>query len=214
MPVKSWALRRRLTAGAWRLLRWRFVGPPLDSRAGILIGAPHTSNWDYVAMLAICWHSGVAPKFLGKKELFRGPMGVLARLSGGIPVDRENSHALVAELTELVRHGDEFFLVIAPEGTRAKKDYWKSGFYRLAEETGLPVTLGFIDRATRTAGWGPTLHVTGDVAADMQILRDFYADKGGVHPANRTEPRFRVERPTRAALARRRADDAADGDRT
>ena len=139
-------------------------------------------------------------------------MGVLARVSGGIPVDRDNPHALVSELVELVRHGDEFFLVIAPEGTRAKKDYWKSGFYRLAEDTGLPVTLGFIDRATRTAGLGPTLQVTGDVAADMQVLRDFYADKGGVHPANKTEPRFRVERLTRAALARKKAADAPPAD--
>ena len=207
--MERWAVRRKLTAALWRVFSWRFVGESTESRAGILIGAPHTSNWDYVAMLAICWRSGISPKFLGKKELFSGPMGVLARLSGGIPVDRDNPHALVSELVELVRHGDEFFLVIAPEGTRAKKDYWKSGFYRLAEDTGLPVTLGFIDRATKTAGWGPTLHVTGDVAADMQILRDFYADKGGVHPANKTEPRFRVERLTRAALARKKAADSA-----
>ena len=113
-------------------VRWHLPVVLGELLAGILIGAPHTSNWDYVAMLAICWHTGVAPKFLGKKELFRGPMGVMARFSGGILVDRGNSHTLVAELTELVRHGDEFFLVIAPVGTRAKKDYWKSGFYRLA----------------------------------------------------------------------------------
>ncbi len=187
-------LRSALTGRVWGLLGWRFVGVAPTAKAGILLGAPHTSNWDYLAMLLITWHAGITPKFLGKKELFTFPLGILTRASGGIPVDRDSPQALIPELVRRVRNGEEFFLVIAPEGTRSKEKFWKSGFYRLAADTGLPITLGFIDRATRTAGFGPTLQVTGNVAADMDLLRAFYADKGGIHPAKRCEPRLRNER--------------------
>ncbi len=37
-----------------------------------------------------------------------------------------------------------------------------------------------IDRNTRTFGWGPQL--MGDVRADMEVIRAFYADKVGIRP--------------------------------
>ena len=57
----------------------------------------------------------------------------------------------------------------------------------------MPVTLGFVDRHTMTTGLGPTIDLTGDVAADMDRIRAFYADKHGVRPERRTEPRLREE---------------------
>jgi 1-acyl-sn-glycerol-3-phosphate acyltransferase len=83
--------------------------------------------------------------------------------------------------------------VVTPEGTRGRAEHWKSGFYRIARDTGLPVTLGYVDRRTMTAGLGPTLRPTGDVVADMDRIRAFYADKSGLRPENRTEPRLREE---------------------
>jgi hypothetical protein len=44
-----------------------------------------------------------------------------------------------------------------------------------------------------TAGLGPTIRMTGDVSTDMDAIRAFYADKAGVRPELRTEPRFRSE---------------------
>ena len=92
-----------------------------------------------------------------------------------------------------VRAGERFFLVVTPEGTRGRASYWKSGFYRIARDTALPVTLGYVDRRTLTTGLGPTIHLTGDVAADMDRIRAFYADKSGLRPEKRTEPRLREE---------------------
>ena len=89
---------------------------------------------------------------------------------------------------------DETFLLgIAAEGTRSKGDYWKSGFYRISQKTGLPVTLAFLDVPTRTVGWGPTFALSGDVGADMDRIRAFYADKRGFRPGDFTEPRLREE---------------------
>ncbi len=88
---------------------------------------------------------------------------------------------------------EHFQLIIAVEGTRTKKEFWKSGFYRMAQQAGVPMCLGFCDGPTKTLGYGPLMHPSGDVAADMDLIREFYADKHGVNPENRTEPRLREE---------------------
>ena len=98
-----------------------------------------------------------------------------------------------------IRGGEVFGLVVTPEGTRGSGTYWKSGFYRIAREAGLPVTLGYVDRTTMTTGLGPTIELTGDVHADMDVIRAFYADKAGLRPEFRTEPRLRDEDPAAAA---------------
>lgn len=189
MPV-----RRAIARAFWRCSRWTHLreDPPVDV-SRIVIGAPHTSNWDFVLMLAIAWDLGVSPRWLGKHQLFRGPFGPIMRRLGGIPVDRRDPSRIVDEVVALIQGGEEIVLVVTPEGTRGTGTHWRSGFYRIALATGLPVTLGYPDRTTWTAGLGPTFHLTGDVAADMHRIRAFYADKAGVRPELRTEPRLTNE---------------------
>lgn len=185
-------VRRALARAVLRLSRWQTVGQVPSS--GILVGAPHTSNWDWVAMLLLTWSDGVQARVLIKRELFRGPLAPLLRVTGGIPLDRGNPGETVRELLAEAGDADDgFLLVLAAEGTRQRTDYWKSGFYRMAQQTGLPISLGFVDGPSRTIGIGPTFRPTDDVAADMDLVRDFYADKRGIHPARRTEPRLRDE---------------------
>ena len=174
-----------------RLSRWHTVGDVPSS--GILVGAPHTSNWDWVAMLLLMWSGGVPPRVLIKAEVMRTPLGTLLRANGGISLDRQNPGNVVRDLIAEAKSGEPFLLIIAAEGTRKKGDYWKSGFYRIAKQTGLPISMGFIDGPTRTIGFGPTFRPTDDVVADMDLVRAFYSDKYGVHPALRTEPRLREE---------------------
>ena len=82
--------------------RWTAVGDV--PRSGVLVGAPHTSNWDFVMMLLIMWRGDVTPRVLIKKELFRGPLGWLLHRLGGIPLDRDNPGSVVREL---VARGEE-----------------------------------------------------------------------------------------------------------
>jgi 1-acyl-sn-glycerol-3-phosphate acyltransferase len=185
-------LRRAFARTVIRLTRWRTVGHVPDT--AILVGAPHTSNWDWVAMLLLTWRDGVQARVLIKRELFRGPLATLLRVTGGIPLDRRNPGETVRALLAAAEHDERFLLVLAAEGTRGKGEYWKPGFYRIAQQTGLPISLGFIDGPSRTMGFGPTFTPTGDVAADMNRVRAFFADKLGIRPANRTEPRLRDER--------------------
>lgn len=144
-------------------------------------------------MLAITWRHGFAPKWLGKHTLFKPPFGPIMRALGGIPVDRSNPAGLVDEIVRRIRANDRFFLVVTPEGTRGRGSHWKSGFYRIARATNLPLVLGYVDSVSRTTGLGPTIHLTGNVTADMDQIREFYADKRGIRPENFTPPRLREE---------------------
>jgi len=176
----------------WRISKWSpATTPPPDQ--GIVLGAPHTSNWDFVLMLVTGWKVGVKFKWLGKKQMFPKPIAGLMRALGGIPVDRSRPYGLVEELVRRAEAGEKYLLVITPEGTRSERKYWKSGFYRIARQTNLPVVLGFLDRDNRMAGLGPTIHLTGDVKADMDVIREFYAGKKGVRDKNIHLPRLREE---------------------
>ncbi|WP_091231552.1 1-acyl-sn-glycerol-3-phosphate acyltransferase [Microbacterium sp. 3J1] len=186
-------LKRLIARLFWFFSRWRLTAEATPTRPTILIGAPHTSNWDFVLMLAIAWRLGIEVHWLGKSSLFRGWRGPIMRRLGGIPVDRSDPARVVNDVVAQVHTGGVFGLVITPDGTRGGNAYWKSGFYRIARETGMPVTLGFVDRTTMTTGLGPTLELSGDVPADMDRIRAFYADKAGLRPERRAVPRLREE---------------------
>lgn len=188
MPIS-----RALARAYWRLSRWELRTEPFPARSGLLVGAPHTSNWDFVFMLAIAGAAGAKIRWLGKHTLFRGWRGPLMRRLGGIPVDRRDPAGVVDDVLAMVRSGEVVHLVVTPEGTRGSGQGWRSGFYRIAREAALPVTLGYVDRTTMRVGLGPTIDLTGDVRADMDTIRAFYADKSGFRPALRTEPRLTLE---------------------
>lgn len=187
-------LKRLIARLYWTFSRWTLTAEGTPARPTILIGAPHTSNWDFVLMLAIAWHLRIEVHWLGKSSLFRGWRGPIMRGLGGIPVDRADPARVVNDVVTQVHSGSVFGLVITPDGTRGGNEYWKSGFYRIARETGMPVTLGFVDRTTMTTGLGPTLDLTGDIPSDMDRIRAFYADKSGLRPERRTVPRLREEK--------------------
>jgi hypothetical protein len=191
LPARSGGVRRRLAGLALRAVGWRTAGE-VPSR-GVLVGAPHTSNWDWVLTMLLAWRYGITIRLLVKQELFVGPLGWLLRRTGAVELDRKNPAATIKELLAEADSGDPWLVGIAAEGTRSRGDYWKSGFHRIARQTGLPITLAFLDVPSRTVGWGPTFHPTGDVGADMDVIRDFYADKRGFKPDNFTPPRLREE---------------------
>ncbi|MGC5627682.1 1-acyl-sn-glycerol-3-phosphate acyltransferase [Georgenia sp. Z1344] len=181
-------LRRALGKALLAAVRYRLVAPDVREPRAIFIGAPHTARLDFVLMLGIAWSRDLTPKVLMKREYFDGIAGPFFRALGGIAVDRGNPDGLVADLVARAERGERFHLVITPEGTRGRREHWKSGFYRIALAADLPVVLGFLDSVTRTTGLGPTIRLTGDVRADMDRFRAFYADKVGVHPELGTPP--------------------------
>lgn len=185
-------IRRTVARLVLRAARWKTVGEVPER--SVLVGAPHTSNWDWVLTVLLSWDYNIQIRLLVKKELFRGPIGAILRWTGAVALDRSDPGSTIRELLAEAEAGEPFVLGIAAEGTRGKGEYWKSGFYRIAQKTGLPITLSFIDGPSRTIGWGPTFHPTGDIRADMDFVRAFYADKTGLRPEDFTPPRLREER--------------------
>ena len=144
-------------------------------------------------MLGIAWSFNLNPFWLGKKEMFDGPLAPFFRWTRGIPVDREDPSGLIEELLAASQVHENFALVVTPEGTRGKGEYWKSGFRRIAKAGDMPLTLAFPRGPGRTCGFGPSFRFTDDVGADMDKLREFYADKPGLSPDKKTSPRLREE---------------------
>ncbi len=185
--------RRTIGERALRARGWRIVGEPPSDPVVVFIAAPHTSNEDLFLMLWMSWAKGMHPRFLMKQEAFRGPAGSMFRAVGGIAVDRDRPEGLIEGIVEEAERVGRMQVVIAPEGTRAAGRYWKSGFRRIARTLDVPICLGWCDGPTKQVGFGPSVRPTSDVRADMDLIRAFYADKRGVHPERRTEPRLREE---------------------
>ncbi|WP_091026746.1 1-acyl-sn-glycerol-3-phosphate acyltransferase [Nocardioides szechwanensis] len=188
---RRFLIRRTFARVVLRAARWKTTGTV--PRKGILVGAPHTSNWDWVITMLLAWDSSVQIRLLVKQEFFKGPVGWFMRATGAVALDRANPGATIKALLADAETDEAFLLGIAAEGTRSKTDYWKSGFYRISQQTGIPVTLAYVDGPSRTVGWGPTFSLTGDVTADMDRIREFYADKRGIRPEFASVPRLREE---------------------
>ncbi len=182
LPRCSW-LARLVGTTLLRLSGWKLVGdPPANTKKAVCIAVPHTSNWDFWWALLTCWSAGMSFQWLGKDSLFQSPLGPLLRYLGGISVDRSHASGLVAAVAEQLRAADRMLLMVPAEGSRSRRETWKSGFYHIAREGGVPLVLGYLDYPRRHAGFGPVLHLTGDLAADMDVMRAFYTGKVGKYP--------------------------------
>jgi 1-acyl-sn-glycerol-3-phosphate acyltransferase len=166
-----------------RMVGWRVDGQLPDLPKYILIGAPHTSNWDFVLFLGVIFHLKANVKFMGKAELFRNPLvGWFFYWCGGVPVDRKKSTGLVEQMAEACERSDKFILTIAPEGTRHYVSEWKMGFYHIAKKTGIPVVIAIVDGKIKTVHIGQIFHPTENMDADIKKIKGFFEGITGVNP--------------------------------
>lgn len=165
-----------------QLFGWKAVSEHKKYPKCILIGAPHTSNWDFPLTLLAVWALGLKFSWVAKHTLFVGPLGFLLKKIGGIPVNRKIRTGFLQSMVKSFAENHELILAIAPEGTRSKTDHWKAGFYNIAVKAGVEICLGFVDYPSKTIGLGPLLRPGDDVERDFHILRDFYKDKTGRFP--------------------------------
>jgi 1-acyl-sn-glycerol-3-phosphate acyltransferase len=92
----------------------------------VLIGAPHSSNWDGVWGFAVLMALGLDLKVLGKDTLLKVPvMGPVLKRLGVIPVDRKAAQGVVEQAAQMIRSADRFWYGLAPEGTRKVVEKWK-----------------------------------------------------------------------------------------
>jgi len=165
-----------------RLIGWRVDGKLPDLPKFVLIGAPHTSNWDFVLFLGFVFALRANVHFMGKAELFRFPIGWFFRYCGGIPVDRKKSTGMVDQMVDVYNKADMFILGIAPEGTRHHVTEWKRGFYHIAKSAGVPVVMAVLDGKHKTVRIGQVFHPTDDIEADMKTIQGYFESVVGINP--------------------------------
>lgn len=171
-PASVW---RRPFRALVRLSGWRLEGELPNVARLVLIVAPHSSWWDGIWGLLFKVALGVDVSFMAKRELFHWPIGGLLRGLGGIPIERRAAHDVVEQMVERFEASERLWLGIEPEGTRKAVRKWKSGFWHIARQAGVPVLPAYFDYPRKVIGLGPLFQPTADKDADIAALRAFYA---------------------------------------
>ena len=168
------------------LIGWDVTGEIPPDKKFVLIGAPHTSNWDFVLGLSTTFIFRVKPCWLGKDALFRGPLGFLMRALGGIAIDRFNPHGVVGQMSGALKQADQLVIMLAPSGTRKKMPHWRSGFYHIAQQANVPIVCSSLNYKSKQAHLGYSFNPTGDIKSDMDKVREYYKDIHAKYPEKAT----------------------------
>jgi 1-acyl-sn-glycerol-3-phosphate acyltransferase len=186
MDRKPTLLSRLVKGFLLALYRWkgyRLAEVGSAPKRCVILGAPHTSNWDFVFFLGATHELGIKPSFMGKLSLFRAPLTRFMYDMGGIPIDRRaKDKNYVEQVVTVFAMGHDLALVVAPEGTRGPIKGWRSGFYHIALGAGVPVVPAWVDNATMKGGIGPAIMPSGDYAADLRKIAEFYYSVMPLHP--------------------------------
>lgn len=182
-PVLNTCLRA-ISHVALKLSGWRVIGDLPPKHRYVLIGAPHTSNWDFLMLLLAVFVKRIDVHWMGKDALFPKPFVWFVKWMGGISIDRSRANNTVEQMIGHYQVHDELIVVIPPEGTRSRVTQWKTGFYHIAHGANVPVVLGYIDASIKTIGFGEHFVTTGNVDQDMAEIRSFYAGKQGINADN------------------------------
>lgn len=152
---------------------------PPEVKKYVLIAAPHTSNWDFVYALACFDGLGIPIRFTIKQEWLRWPFKYWMEGFGAIGIDRSprsdgNRPSQTEAMTELFNNREELVVLVTPEGTRSKREKWKTGFYHVAQNAGVPVVLAYLDYKKKEVGITGMFHPSGDIEADLSKVMAFY----------------------------------------
>lgn len=173
----EWLIVRFYLAQGWTSVAMR----PIPRKA-VIIAAPHTSNWDFIYYIGLTRDLGIETSFMAKRQLFQWPLGGFMRDMGGVEVNREKGGNYVQAMIDEFNQRDDFLLTIAPEGTRKSVGQWKTGFYHIAMGAKVPLIVGMMDYAKKTGGLALAFMPTGDYAADMERVEEFYRSTTPRHP--------------------------------
>jgi 1-acyl-sn-glycerol-3-phosphate acyltransferase len=167
----------------WKLSGWRIAGDfPYHYKKMVMAVAPHTSWVDVMIGFAARNELKINhARFLGKKELFVGPLGWLLRKLGGTAVDRHSKHGMVDQAVALFTSNEIFLLGLAPEGTRKRVDTLRSGFYHIAKKAQVPILPIAFDFKTKQVVVGEAFFTSDDEEADFKKIIAFFAQHPGKH---------------------------------
>ncbi len=167
---------------------WRVVGAFPNISKAVVIGAPHTSNWDAVYVIAAALALRIKVQIMAKDTVFKPPFGGFMRWLGGIPVDRSSSHGVVHQSVSAIKSNEQMFLGLSPEGTRSGAKEWKSGFYVIAHAAQVPILVTVVDYGKKEIRFADTVIPSGDYQQDYPKIVELYRGVEACHPKLMSAP--------------------------
>ncbi|NOR75504.1 MAG: acyltransferase [Draconibacterium sp.] len=161
-----------------KILGWKIVGGIAPENKCIIIGAPHTSSWDFVISWLYYSSLGGTASILMKKEFFFWPLKFVLNKMGAVPIDRSKGANVIRQTIYLFNEREYLHLAISPEGTRKRTKKWKAGFHIIAKEAQIPIYLGSYDWGKKIVTIGNKFEITDDAKADIKRMKDYYREKG------------------------------------
>ncbi len=189
----------RLALLALHLLGWELIGQRPTAKKYVMVGAPHTSNWDFLYFYLGALAFKIRISFMIKDSAFIGPLGPILRWMGGIPIDRSKHHNVVEQMVQAFADREELALLVPPSGTRQRTDYWKSGFYYIALGAKVPLVLAIMDFEKQEVGIQRVYEPIGDIKKDMAVIRSVYEPVAAKFPQEKSRVRLRQEEEPQAA---------------
>ena len=128
---------------------------------------------------------GKAPKELLKKQFGKALYGeVIEKTLNETTFQalKDKKNQIVDNMISMFKKNNSLLLVVPVEGTRARADFWKSGFYHIAKGANVPILPTFLDYSNKRGGFGIPINTSNDLVLDMQRIRDFYAPFSGKFP--------------------------------
>lgn len=182
---------------ALKLAGWATQMQDTPARKCVMLAVPHTSNWDFVFFMLHKWYFRLPRLYwLGKHTLFKGALkSRFFRAMGGLPVDRRQPGALVQELSEMMQSGDDFILLVAPEGTRYRSRSWKTGFYYIAQEAGVPIVPSVLDYGKKRTEFGAVISPDTPLEEIIENLSTYYHPTMAKYPEHYTSPSLSPKAP-------------------
>jgi 1-acyl-sn-glycerol-3-phosphate acyltransferase len=174
-------------------ISWKLDVSYQEAKSYVLVGAPHTSNLDFIFTMLLIYATGIKMNWIAKDSLFRWPFGSIFRRLGGIAVNRKSRNEFVRQMVAAFDQNKNLVVAISPEGTRSKANYWKTGFYYIALAAQVPIVMGYIDYEKKILGIGPSFYPTGDIKKDFEQIKRFYSDKKGKYPGKQGTIKLRPD---------------------
>lgn len=109
-------------------------------------------------------------------------------------MDRSQGTSFLKRIIELYDSQEKLVLAIAPEGTRSKTRYWKTGFYTIAHRAEVPIGFGYIDYSRKMIGLEKVIVATGDISQDFEIIKEYYQNITGRYPKKQGDIRIKVRK--------------------
>ncbi len=183
---------KKIFTAYFKLSGWthKDIVPVEDFKQSVVLAVPHTSNWDAVIMFGTFDLLKINARFTIKKSWMKFPLGLITKPLGGISIDRrpkkdgEKRESAVDAMVRLFKENEDLVLLITPEGTRSKREEWKTGFYHIAKGANVPIALSYIDFKNKESGVGKLIYPSDDMEKDMREIMAFYKNSNPKHPEN------------------------------